>query len=65
MPDIVLFLRNDTLLAQEFDMNSLALRGEPVTVADQVASFADAALGTLRLKDGALIYRSISGNNGS
>ena len=38
-PPLVLFLRNDTLLAQEFDMSSLALRGEPVTVADQVAEY--------------------------
>ena len=63
-PTMVLFLRNDTLLAQEFDMSSLALKGEPVTVADQVASFADAALGHFSAsKTGALIYRSISGNN--
>ena len=62
-PAMVLFLRNDTLLAQEFDMSSLALRGEPVTVADQVSNFPDAALGHFSAsKTGALVYRTITGN---
>jgi eukaryotic-like serine/threonine-protein kinase len=63
-PPMVLFLRNDTLLAQEFDMSSLALRGQPVTVADQVAGIANPGLGHFSAsKTGALVYRSITGNN--
>jgi eukaryotic-like serine/threonine-protein kinase len=59
----LLFLRNDALLAQDFDMRSLALAGDAVTVADQVSGVSDAALGLFTAsKTGALVYRSIPGN---
>jgi Tol biopolymer transport system component len=61
---LVLFLRDGTLLAQEFDMNSLALTGSPVTVMEQVAGVQGAALGHFSVsKTGTLLFRSISGNN--
>ncbi len=61
---LVLFLRDGTLLAQEFDMNALALTGSPVTVMEQVAGIVNAALGHFSVSNtGTLVYRSISGNN--
>jgi len=61
---LVLFLRDDTLLAQEFDMNSLTLTGSPVTVVEQVASVLNAALGQFSVSNtGTLVFRSISGIN--
>jgi serine/threonine protein kinase/Tol biopolymer transport system component len=60
---LVLFLRDGTLLAQEFDMDALALTGSPVTVMEQVAGREDAALGHFSVsKTGTLVYRAISGN---
>jgi Tol biopolymer transport system component len=61
---IVLFLRDGTLLAQEFDMNALALIGSPVTVMEQVAGIVNPALGQFSVSNtGTLVYRSISGND--
>ena len=61
---LVLFLRDGTLLAQEFDMQALALTGSPVTVMEQVASVVNAALGHFSVSNtGTFVYRSISGNN--
>jgi eukaryotic-like serine/threonine-protein kinase len=63
-PLMVLFLRDDTLFAQKFDMSALALKGEPVTVKEQVAGVLNAALGHFSTsRTGALVYRSLSGNN--
>jgi serine/threonine-protein kinase len=63
-PVMVLFLRDETLLAQNFDMGSLALTGNPVTVAEQVSGLAGFALGHFSAsRTGALVYRSVSGNN--
>jgi len=61
---LVLFLRDGTLLAQEFDMNGLALIGSPVTVMEQVAVVLNAAMSHFSVsKTGTLVFRSISGNN--
>jgi Tol biopolymer transport system component len=63
-PLMVLFLRDDTLFAQEFDMDALALTGEPVTVKEQVAGVVNAAMGHFSTsRTGALVYRALSGNN--
>jgi serine/threonine protein kinase len=61
---LVLFLRDGTLLAQEFDMNALALTGSPVTVMEQVATVPLAAFGHFSVSEnGMLVFRSISGNS--
>jgi eukaryotic-like serine/threonine-protein kinase len=61
---LVLFLRDGTLLGQEFEMNALTLTGSPVTVMEQVAGVQGAALGHFSVsKTGTLVFRSISGNN--
>jgi Tol biopolymer transport system component/predicted Ser/Thr protein kinase len=63
-PLMVLFLRDETLLAQEFDMGALALKGDPVTVMQQVSGVSNGALGHFSAsRTGALVYRSVSGNN--
>ena len=63
-PLMVLFLRDETLLAQEFDMGALALKGDAVTVLEQVSGVTNAALGHFSAsRTGALVYRSLSGNN--
>ena len=60
----LLFLRDTTLLAQPFDLGSLELSGEPVPVADQVASFAPATVGLFSVSDtGVLAYRVGVGGN--
>jgi hypothetical protein len=57
-PGRLLFLRDTTLLAQPFDPASFELSGEPVPVADQVASFAPATVGLFSVSDtGVLAYR--------
>ncbi len=62
-PLLVLFLRDGTLLAQEFDMQALALTGAPITVMEQVASVVNAAIGQFSVSNtGTLVYRSITGN---
>jgi eukaryotic-like serine/threonine-protein kinase len=63
-PLMMLFLRDGTLFAQQFDMDALALTGEPVTVKEQVAGVVNAALGHFSTsRTGALVYRALSGNN--
>ena len=63
-PPMVLFMRNNSVFAQPFDMRSLALSGEAVTVADQVIGILNLALGYFSAsKTGALAYRSITGTN--
>jgi dipeptidyl aminopeptidase/acylaminoacyl peptidase len=60
---MVLFLRDNTLLAQEFDMNALTLTGEPVTVAEQVATLPNQAIGQFSAsKTGTLAYRMTAAN---
>jgi Tol biopolymer transport system component len=63
-PPMVLFLRDSTLVAQEFDMRALALTGEPLTVADQVAGMLNNAIAHVSAsRTGALVYRTVTGNN--
>ena len=63
-PGRLLFLRDTTLLAQPFDPGSFELSGEPVPVADQVASFAPATVGLFSVSDtGVLAYRVGVGGN--
>ncbi|MBZ5632126.1 MAG: serine/threonine-protein kinase [Acidobacteriia bacterium] len=61
----LLFMRNDTLFAQPFDLSSLKLSGEAVPVADQVGSFqlANAALFSAS-ENGNLAYRIGGGGSG-
>ena len=61
---MVLFLRDSTLVAQQFDMRALALTGEPVAVADQVAGMLNTAIAHVSAsRTGALVYRTVTGNN--
>jgi dipeptidyl aminopeptidase/acylaminoacyl peptidase len=61
---LVLFLRNDTLFAQEFDMATLAVTGTPVTVMEQVGGTPNGGFGHFSVsKNGTLVYRSVTGNN--
>jgi len=61
---LVLFLRDGTLLAQEFDMDALALTGTPITVAEQVASTLGGGFGHFSVSQtGTLVYRAVSGSN--
>ena len=61
---LVLFLRDGTLLAQEFDLNALALTGSPITVMEQVAGLPGAGVGHFSVSNtGTFVYRSISGSN--
>ncbi|HZM59340.1 MAG TPA: protein kinase [Vicinamibacterales bacterium] len=57
----LLFQRDTTVLAQEFDATAFTLRGEPAPIAEQVASFTNGAIGFFSASNtGTLIYRSIS-----
>ena len=59
----VLYLRDNTLLAQTFDMSALTLTGEPVTVAEQVATLPNQAIGQFSAsKTGTLAYRMAAEN---
>jgi Tol biopolymer transport system component len=63
-PLMVLFLRDETLLAQQFDMATLAPTGDPVTAVEQVSGVPNAAMGHFSAsRTGALVYRSVSGSN--
>ena len=62
-PDTLLFLRQGTVLAQRFDVNSAALVGEPVRLAERVlteGAFNAAAL--TASTTGLIAYREGSGN---
>ena len=55
----LLFVRDETLLAQPFDARSLALSGEPVPVAANVARFGGVSWGSFSASPGdVLAYRS-------
>jgi Tol biopolymer transport system component len=59
----VLYLRGNTLVAQTFDMNALKLTGEPMTVAEQVATLPNQAIGQFSAsKTGTLVYRVAAEN---
>ena len=58
----LLFLRNDSLLAQPFDVNELKLTGEQVPIADQVAYNPGLGRGAFSVSDnGILVFRAGGG----
>jgi Tol biopolymer transport system component len=58
----VLFLRDQALMRQAFDINRLELIGEPLSLAEQVGSYLNAGLFSASL-NGVLVYRTgIPGN---
>ena len=59
----IVFLRQDTLLAQPFDAKRLQLEGEAVPIATTVASIQDLGFYTVS-ESGALAYRTGSTNGG-
>ena len=60
-PGQVVFLRQDTLLAQPFDAKRLQLAGDAVPIATQVASIQDLGFYSVS-ENGALAYRTGSSN---
>jgi serine/threonine protein kinase len=61
-PGFLLFLRNETLLAQRFDADQLQLTGEPFPVAERVAFNPALGRGAFSVSEnGVLAYRSGSG----
>ena len=59
----VLYLRDNTLVAQTFDMSALKLTGEPMTVVEQVATLPNQAIGQFSAsKTGTLVYRMAAEN---
>jgi eukaryotic-like serine/threonine-protein kinase len=62
-PPTVLYLRDNTLVGQTFDMSALTLTGEPMTVAEQVARMPNQAIGHFSAsKTGTLVYRAAAEN---
>jgi Tol biopolymer transport system component len=62
-PPTVLYLRDNTLVGQTFDMSALTLTGEPMTVAEQVAALPNQAIGQFSAsKTGTLVYRVAAEN---
>jgi eukaryotic-like serine/threonine-protein kinase len=62
-PGFLLFLRNDTLLAQPFDVNELKLTGEQVPIAEHVAYNPGLGRGAFSVSDnGILIFRAGGGS---
>jgi Tol biopolymer transport system component len=61
-PPTVLYLRENTLVAQSFDMSTLTLTGEPMTVAEQVANLPNAIGQFSASKTGTLVYRTAATN---
>jgi Tol biopolymer transport system component len=60
---MVLYLRDTTLVAQTFDMSALKLTGESMTVAEQVATLPNQAIGQFSAsKTGTLVYRMAAEN---
>ena len=57
-PGRLLFVREGTLMAQPFDAKRLALVGDPVPVAEQVASFRDYGFFSTSSND-VLVYRTV------
>jgi eukaryotic-like serine/threonine-protein kinase len=59
-PGFLLFSRGRTLMARPFDAQELALTGDAVAIADDVATFANDELGAFAVSDGGtLIYRKV------
>jgi Tol biopolymer transport system component len=62
-PPTVLYLRDNTLVGQTFDMSALKFTGEPMTVAEQVATLPNQAIGQFSAsKTGTLVYRVAAEN---
>ena len=63
-PEHILFMRDDTLMTQRFDPNSLVLSGDPIPVADPVgANIQNSAAGFTVSESGVLAYRSRDARN--
>ena len=61
-PDLLLFLRESTLMAQRFDTSRLELSGDPFQVAEQVGSNpSNGAAGVTVSENGVLAYRAGGG----
>jgi Tol biopolymer transport system component len=60
----LLFLRDGTVFAQDFDAQSAAVRGEPVPLVERVATGAPAGLGYFSASNtGSLVYRTVAGGD--
>ena len=63
-PEHILFMRDDTLMTQRFDVESLVLSGDPIPVADPVgANIQNSAAGFTVSERGVLAYRSRDARN--
>ena len=63
-PDRILFMRDDTLMAQRLDPDRLALAGDPIPIADPVgANVQNSAAGFTVSETGVLGYRSRDARN--
>ena len=63
-PEHILFMRDDTLMTQRFDPESLVLTGDPIPVADPVgANIQNSAAGFTVSESGVLAYRSRDARN--
>ena len=64
LPDRILFMREDTLMAQRLDLDRLALADDPVPIADPVgANVQNSAAGFTVSETGVLAYRSRDARN--
>ncbi|HEY7191732.1 MAG TPA: protein kinase [Vicinamibacterales bacterium] len=60
----ILYLRDTTLVAQDLDVNTVALTGSAATVAEQIETLPARGLGYFSASEnGTLIYRIVAGNN--
>ena len=57
-PDLVLFARENTLMAQRFDIGRLELSGDPFQVAENVPTIGAGLAGFSASRNGALAYRT-------
>src|SRR5262249_15629440 len=58
----LIFLRENTLMAQPFDPGKLQLSGDPASIADGIDSFAQVNYGLFSVSDtGVLVYRTGAG----
>jgi Tol biopolymer transport system component len=64
-PDYLLFLRQNTLMAQEFDLDRLDLRGDPSPVAEQVLANTTGLASFSASENGTLAYRTNAGTAGT
>src|SRR5262249_14750606 len=64
-PHYLLFLRQNTLMAQEFDLDRLDLRGDPSPVAEQVLANPTVLAALSASENGTLAYRTGGGTAGT